>query len=156
MRAYYTGTVLSLLVASPQCSSFTPSFRLPTKGQSHGVLLHMAKSKSLIKQADLRRKMELAKQQKEEEIVQLGLTLELTAQEIKERNDRLRFQELLKKEGGNVLNDYGSDGYLNKQQEEEEMTAARKYRKRDFQVDRIAFHQRFTIILRLGVSREGC
>lgn len=86
----------------------------------------MAKSKSLSKQADLRRKMELAKQQKEQEIVQSGLTLELTAQEIKERNDRLRFQELLKKEAGNVLNDYGSDSYLNKQQEEEEITAARK------------------------------
>lgn len=128
MKAY-TGVILSLL-SLPHGSSFTPAFRLllptnlPTKG--HGGVLYMAKSKSLNKQADLRRKMELAKQQKEEKIVESGLTLELTAQEIKERNDRLRFEELLKKEAGNVLNDYGSDSYLNKQQEEEEIAAARK------------------------------
>ena len=122
MKAYAFIT----LFAFPQCRSFTPSFRLPHKGNSV-ILLHMAKSKSLSKQADLRRKMELAKQQKEEVIVQSGVTLELSAREIKERNDRLRFEELLKKEAGNVLNDYGSDSYLTNQQEEEEITAARTY-----------------------------
>jgi hypothetical protein len=121
----YSAVVLGLLTL-PHCSdSFTPSIlHFPSRGQPS--LLNMAKSKSLNKQADLRRKMERVKQQKEEEIVQSGMTIELTAQEIRERNDRLRFEELLKKEAGNVLNDYGLDSYLSKQQEEEEITAARK------------------------------
>jgi len=46
--------------------------------------------------------------------------------EIKERTDRLRFQEMLDKKGSVVLNDYSSEGYLIKQQEEEEIDAARK------------------------------
>ena len=50
----------------------------------------------------------------------------LTEREIRERNDRLRFEELLRKGSASVLNDYSSDGYLNKQQEEEEIDAFRK------------------------------
>jgi hypothetical protein len=91
----------------------------------------MAKS-SLKKQADLRRKLELAKQQNKEEDddnqpVASKKSL-LTDKEIKERNDRLRFEELLQKGSSSVLNDYSSDGYLNKNQEEEEIDAARTCR----------------------------
>ena len=50
----------------------------------------------------------------------------LSDEEIQERNDRLRFEELLKKGSANVFNDYSSGGYLNKQQEEEEIDAYRK------------------------------
>ena len=90
-------------------------------------------NKSKNKQADLQRKMELAKQQK---LKEQGLDepeaattnqQQLSPQEIKERNDRKRFEQLLQRENMNkMLNDYTSDGYLNKQQEEEEITAARK------------------------------
>lgn len=52
---------------------------------------------------------------------------QLTDKEIQEKNDRLRFEELLKKGSASVLNDYSEDGYLNKQQEEEEIDAFRKY-----------------------------
>lgn len=84
------------------------------------------------KQAELKRKMEIAKQQKEidgEEVPVIDDVTEktsLTDIEIKEQNDRLRFQELLKRSASNVLNNYSSDGYLSKDQEEEEIEAARK------------------------------
>ncbi|KAL7563005.1 hypothetical protein ACA910_013529 [Epithemia clementina (nom. ined.)] len=63
----------------------------------------------------------------------------LSEKEIKERNDRLRFAELLKKSAASVWNDYSKDGYLNKQQEEEEILAAVQQRKRPgrVQVDRL-------------------
>jgi hypothetical protein len=50
----------------------------------------------------------------------------LSAAEIKEKNDRLRFEELLRTQASIVLNDYSSDGYKNQQQENEEIMAARK------------------------------
>lgn len=50
----------------------------------------------------------------------------LSDKEIRERNDRLRFEELLKKGTVHVMNDYSSDGYLNRQQEEDEIDAVRK------------------------------
>ena len=81
------------------------------------------------KQADLKRKMELAKQQKGDEPQEENKEPKnLTDQEIKERNDRKRFEQLLKQEGSKVLNDYTSDSYLNTKQEEEEITAASKLR----------------------------
>ncbi|GAX24510.1 hypothetical protein FisN_18Lh062 [Fistulifera solaris] len=131
----YRAAVLGLLALPHGSDSFTPSILHHPSSNTQPSHLLMAKSKSLNKQADLRRKMERVKQQKEEEIVQSGMIIELTAQEIKERNDRLRFEELLKKEAGNVLNDYGSDSYLSKQQEEEEITAARKGVDRIFEGD---------------------
>jgi hypothetical protein len=54
-------------------------------------------------------------------------TSRLSAAEIKEKNDRLRFEELLRTQASIVLNDYSSDGYKNQQQENEEIMAARKY-----------------------------
>lgn len=88
------------------------------------VVLDMAKRN---KQAELRQKLEEAKRQNETNVsLDKEETIKLTASKIKERNDRLRFEELLKKAGANVFNDYSSDGYLNKAQEEEEINAARK------------------------------
>jgi hypothetical protein len=75
------------------------------------------------KQADLKRKLDLAKQQKREAGGHTGDDSE----EIKERNERKRFEQLLEREGSKMLNDYDSDGYLSIKQEEEEISAARKY-----------------------------
>ena len=109
-----------------------PSFKLATATTTKGnVMLYMAKGKN--KQAELRQKLEEAKRQNQ--IQQDGTSNKQQQQEqyeifnqktIQEKNDRLRFEELLQKGTANVLNDYSSDGYLNKQQEEEEIDAVRK------------------------------
>jgi len=103
--------------------------------------------KSLNKQAELRRKMELAKKQKSggdnnatnESSKEGGGkshdAAKLSADEIKQRNDRLRFEELLKKSSSTVLNDYSSDGYLNAKQEEAEISAQRSGIDRIFEGD---------------------
>lgn len=91
-------------------------------------------NKARNKQAELRRKMELAKQQNrkaDDEDDANGddksSSGRLSDEEMKERNDRLRFEELLKRGSSSVLNDFSSDGYLTKEQEEEEINAAREY-----------------------------
>lgn len=95
---------------------------------SHGFSGGKAKNK----QAALRQKVEDAKRQKQEEKGNAGLEISkcdksnLSDKEIRERNDRLRFEELLKKGTANILNDFSSDGYLNREQEEEEIDAVRK------------------------------
>jgi hypothetical protein len=88
----------------------------------------MASSKAQNKQAALRQKMEAAKRQNQNSVSEISTekSASLSDVDIKERNDRLRFEELLKKGAANVLNDYGTDGYLNRQQEEEEIDAVRK------------------------------
>jgi hypothetical protein len=96
-------------------------------------LLFMAGgSKSLNnKQAALRQKMELAKRQKMDEEQQHSSLSNskpsLSDQEVRERNDRLRFEELLRKGSVNVFNDCSTDGYLSRKQEEEEIDAVRKF-----------------------------
>jgi hypothetical protein len=84
--------------------------------------LYMASSKSLNnKQAALRQKMEQAKRQNEKEPESLK---SLTDEEIRQRNDRLRFEELLQK-GAAAIN--SSDGeYLSRRQEEDLIDAVRK------------------------------
>lgn len=89
-------------------------------------------NKAKNKQALLKQKLEEAKRQKiqgdnDDAVGEKAKQHPLTDEEIKERNDRKRFEELLKKGAANVLNDYSSDGYLNKQQEEEEIDAFRKF-----------------------------
>ena len=88
------------------------------------------------KQAELAKKMEMAKQQSAWKEDGSGIDTHnsnpkketrLSAAEIKAKNDRLRFEELLQKQSSVVLNDYSSDGYLNKEQEEQEILAARKF-----------------------------
>lgn len=86
-------------------------------------------SKANNKQALLKQKMEEAKRQNldpAEDAEIIAGRQKLTEREIRERNDRLRFEELLRKGSASVLNDYSSDGYLNMQQEEEEIDAYRK------------------------------
>ena len=83
----------------------------------------------------MKRKLELAKQQQKnpEEAGANGdddddeTPKALTAEQIKERNDRKRFEQLLQREGSKSLNNYNSDGYLSREQEEEEITAARTF-----------------------------
>jgi hypothetical protein len=96
-------------------------------------LTTLGMAKSINKQADLMKKLQQAKQQAKEssgetddESASSTENTKLSAKEIKERNDRLRFKQLLETGGSSVLNDYSSDGYLNRQQEEEEISAARK------------------------------
>lgn len=95
------------------------------------VRLFMAKS-SKSKQAALKEKLEEAKRQKQQQEQAEppvyncsdgapARTNTLTEKELKERNDRLRFEELLKKKS------FSSEGYLNVQQEEENIDAFRTY-----------------------------
>jgi len=93
------------------------------------------------KQGELARKLALAKQQNKKKTSSSDdgegekSQKDMTDEEIKEKNDRLRFAEMLKNQGSMVLNDYSTDGYLNKQQEEEEIIAARSGRDRIFEGD---------------------
>jgi len=80
-----------------------------------------AKAKKL-KQTDLKRLYEEAQQRNGTQRPEK----EQTAEEIKERNDRLRFEELLKNAPVS-MSDAPSDGYLTKEQEDEEISAARRY-----------------------------
>jgi hypothetical protein len=83
------------------------------------------------KQMDLLRKMREAKEQNSPVRKESGESSSSNAilndAEVKSINDRLRFEELLQSGTMPSLNDFGSDGYLNKEQEEEEIRAARTY-----------------------------
>lgn len=139
-------TVLALVVITAQQPSCTVDAFQPrpvtnimgaksSNTKNTGTQLSMGKglNKFKNKQADLKRKLELAKKQKkgtdndDDEEEDESSTKALSDEEIKERNDRKRFEQLLKQEGGKVLSAYTSDSYLNTNQEEEEITAASKY-----------------------------
>eukprot|EP00586_Coscinodiscus_wailesii_P004866 CAMPEP_0172483426 /NCGR_PEP_ID=MMETSP1066-20121228/10459_1 /TAXON_ID=671091 /ORGANISM="Coscinodiscus wailesii, Strain CCMP2513" /LENGTH=258 /DNA_ID=CAMNT_0013247315 /DNA_START=242 /DNA_END=1018 /DNA_ORIENTATION=- len=82
------------------------------------------------KQADLARKFAMAKQKKQPKNVSAPseATAEerkLTPEEIKERNDRQRFDDLLNSEAAtqSYMNEFGGGRYLSKQQEEDEVNA---------------------------------
>jgi hypothetical protein len=114
----------------------TPSLR------TSFTALEMAKglNKAKNKQAALAKKMELARQQKEGTPSEPADSSDksiasLTEAEIKKRNDQLRFEQLLKQESAIVLNNYSKDGYLSKEQEEEEISAARRGVDRNFEGD---------------------
>lgn len=129
--------LLSCVAVMMEISSWTGAFIVSPHGphQRSTILqpkmkpfresFQLAMAKSNNKQADLRRKLELAKRQNEE-MTAPDKGSKLSDVEVRERNDRLRFEALLKREGSKVLNDYSSDGYLNKKQEEEEILAASK------------------------------
>ena len=87
------------------------------------------------KQADLMKKMQQAKEEREEKRPEEKK--ELSDEEIKEMNDRKRFEELLNREGVTATNyDYGvGDNYLTKEQEEEDMTASQRGVDRLFEGD---------------------
>lgn len=99
-------------------------------------LLHMAAgSKSLNKQAALRQKLEQAKQQNFEQqqnttVVSSSVSSSgypFSDKEIRERNDRLRFEELLQKKGGAFVDSENDKEYKTRQQEDDEIDAVRKY-----------------------------
>jgi hypothetical protein len=95
------------------------------------------------KQAEMLEKLKKAKQQKDgggdsrndDADDADGSASRLSKEEIKEQNDRMRFQELLDKSSSMILNDYSSDGYLNKRQEEEEISAQMSGVERIFEGD---------------------
>jgi len=149
----------------PLCSSFlwtpqpwhpytTTASSSSSRSSSGATELYMGKglNKQKNKQMDLKRKMELAKLQKQgidtdadtdaaasaENDSKLGLTQE----EIKERNDRRRFEQLLQREGTKMFSDYESDGYLNTKQVEEEISAQRKFIFKSSQVFSLARDKR--------------
>lgn len=125
-----------LCVLGPDSSAFciSPSKRLSYTALDMGKGLNKAKNK----QAALAKKMDLARQQKEG-VVQDDASdksiQSLSDAEIKKRNDQLRFEQLLQQESSNVLNNYSKDGYLSKEQEEEEISAARRGVDRLFEGD---------------------
>ena len=107
-------------------------------------------AKSINKQAELRRKMELAKQQKQQQQSSENTNENeagdspkqqspklFSEKEIKEQNDRKRFEQLLKtSQASAVWNDYASsDGYLNHKQVQQELDAQRKGVDRLFEGD---------------------
>ena len=99
------------------------------------VLFLAAGSRSLNKQAALRQKLEQAKQQNFEQQQQNSTTTASSSssgypfseQEIRERNDRLRFEELLQKKGGAFIDSENDKEYKTRQQEDDEIDAIRKY-----------------------------
>ena len=79
------------------------------------------------KQAELQRKMMLAKQQAAQKASENGdeSKARLTDEELKEANDRKRFDELLNSHSA-MIGDKSSDSYLTEEQEEENIDAYRK------------------------------
>jgi len=80
------------------------------------------------KQAELMKKMELAKKQKLEKSGQgdsdKDTKSKMTAEEIKVRNDRKRFEELLNSESVTHMSELGGGTYLTSKQQDEEIDAA--------------------------------
>lgn len=101
---------------------------LPPAVRPSQTALWMGKglNKSRNKQADLQRKLALAKQQNGKTVTPSDDSSKLTDDVMKEQNDRKRFQELLDRSSSKVLNDFSADGYLNQQQEEKEIDAMRE------------------------------
>ena len=122
-----------------------------TKSSSASSQTALFMGKSINKQAELRRKMQLAKQQKEapssspEAVAEedgddssVSSNRRLSDKEMKERNDRKRFEELLQKSTASAIwNDYatGEDDYKNHEQVLEEIEAQRKGVERLFEGD---------------------
>jgi hypothetical protein len=109
--------------------AFVPVNR-PTMFQASKPTTSLQMAKKLKnKQAEMAKKMADAKKQTtgcETPEDASGKAI-LSDQEVKEQNDRLRFEELLKTQSSSVLNDFSSDGYLNAKQEEEEIMASSEY-----------------------------
>jgi hypothetical protein len=99
-----------------------------------GIVIMAAGSRSLNKQAALRQKLEQAKLQNFEQQQQQNTTAStsssvypLSEKEIRERNDRLRFEELLQKKGGAFIDSENDKEYKSRQQEDDEIDAVRTY-----------------------------
>ena len=104
---------------------------------TRGKPLEMAK-KIRNKQAEMLRKLKQARDQNKDDSAESteassSTKKRISDEEMKERNDRKRFEELLNSQTSSM--DYNSDGYLNKEQEMEEIDAARKGVDRLFEGD---------------------
>ena len=120
---------LALWLCSVVACAFVPVTRpIMCQVSTTTTSLQMAK-KMKNKQAEMAKKMADAKKQTTggETPVDASGTAILSAQEMKEQNDRLRFKDLLETQGSSVFSDYSSDGYLNRKQEEEEIMAFSEY-----------------------------
>jgi hypothetical protein len=121
------GKCLVLMLIGSQSSAFTAH---STCNRLHGNVrsstsssLFMGKAKN--SQAELAKKMALAKQQREDDDkTNPAKKTRLSDEEIKKQNDRLRFEELLRA-GGSVSNDISGHNYLTEEQEEAQITAIR-------------------------------
>ena len=97
------------------------------RGKDDGTCLFMGKLRS--RQAELQRKMKLAKEQaREKQSSVTASDLRLTDEEMKEQNDRKRFDDLLKSSSTSITAANGdiSDNYLTDAQEEETIDAYSK------------------------------
>jgi len=107
------------------------------------------------KQAELMKKMELAKKQKQEregdgkgEQDATSASTKMTSDEIKARNDRKRFDELLNRESVTHMSELGGGSYLTSKQEEEDMDAACK----SLCYCRVSFFSRYSTLSNLCIS----
>lgn len=114
------------------------AFQVGTSSTSSNTALFMGAFNKRNKQADLQKKMALAKQQKQSQNQDKeggdtsdssasAADSKLSADEIKERNDRKRFEELLNSESATHMSELGGGSYLTSQQEEEEIDASCKF-----------------------------
>jgi hypothetical protein len=134
-RPRMRASCLSVLVASSNwlASGFLPpslSVRLQNASpamEGSVTTLGMAK-KMRNKQLELVKKMAMAKEQnlKQDGTMDDSKAVDrLSDRELKEQNDRRRFEEMLQKQTAS-LNFVSSDGYLSREQEEAEIDAYRK------------------------------
>ena len=109
-----------------------------TEKLSQSALFGKGLNKARNKQAALREKLAKAREQNQKTdnsaVSKSPSEKRLTDREIKEINDRRRFEELLQK-GAPVLSNYEQNGYLSKEQEEEEISAAQAGVDRIFEGD---------------------
>lgn len=126
--------LLPLALSSSQC--FVHCFQIPfaplqlcgTNKRQNGrqTFLEMGKGLNRLKgkQAALQKKMEEARRQNRKNDEEETPATALTDEEIKERNDRLRFEQLLAQ--GSMPNFDNDQEYLTESQEMEEIDAASK------------------------------
>lgn len=106
------------------------------RGKDDGTCLFMGKLRS--RQAELQRKMKLAKEQaREKQSSATASDLRLTDEEMKEQNDRKRFDDLLRSSSTSIAAANGdiSDNYLTDAQEEETIDAYNRGAERIFEGD---------------------
>lgn len=124
-----------LLMASITTSAFQIQMnptKLKTTPTTTTLCMGKGLNKNRNKQAELAKKLALAKQQKEggddsdASSAEPAEKTKLSAKEMKEKNDRLRFEELLKTKSVS-LHDM-NDGYLTAEQEQDEIAAATRRR----------------------------
>jgi hypothetical protein len=104
--------------------------------RAKNVVVFMGKglNKARNKQGELARRLELAKQQREDSVPDEQKAM-LSDEEMKIKNDRLRFEEMLRSTAVAIGNDFESGGYLSQEQEEEEIDLARAGVDRRFEGD---------------------